>query len=90
MIVANGTYTEKVTIASSGTAAALSGYGCPTNYNAVFGFEDRVLPSDADYSDVVFSTNLSTNATPEPSTVLLMAAGMLGLVGAARRRKAQA
>ena len=62
-------------------------YGAASSYATVFGFEDQDLAiSDRDYNDVVFSTNLSTTI-PEPSTVALMAAGLLGLVGAARRRK---
>ena len=71
------------------------GYGCNSIYAQVFGFEDRSLTgaggpiADADFSDLVFSTNLSTTI-PEPSTVLLMSAGLLGLVGAARRRNNKA
>ena len=72
-----------------------TGFGCPSIYTQVFGFEDRSLTgaggpiADADFSDLVFSTNLSTTI-PEPSTVLLMSAGLLGLVGAARRRNNKA
>ena len=76
--------------------ASPTGYGCNSIYAQVFGFEDRSLTgaggtpvADADFSDLVFSTNLSTTI-PEPSTVLLMSAGLLGLVGAARRRNNKA
>ena len=61
--------------------------GAASVYNTVFGFEDQVLAaSDLDFNDVVFSTTLST-VVPEPSTVLLFAAGLLGLGVAARRKR---
>ena len=67
-----------------------SPFGAASTLNTVFGFEDQDLAiSDRDYNDLVFSTSLATRSVvPEPSTVALMAVGMLGLVGAARRRKA--
>ena len=64
--------------------------GANSIYNTVFGFEDEALAvSDLDFNDVVFSTNLSTTV-PEPSTVILMSAGLLGLAAAARRRRTNA
>jgi len=63
--------------------------GSTTSRNTVFGFEDLPLPvSDRDYNDVVFSTNLSV--VPEPSSILLMSAGLLGLAAAARARSKKA
>jgi hypothetical protein len=71
-------------------AVAPVGESSTTTRSAVFGFEDQNLGvSDKDYNDVVFSTNLSTVA-PEPSTVALLTAGLLGLAAVARRRKQNA
>ena len=54
-----------------------------------FGWEDLSGGGDNDYNDmVVFGTDISTTAVPEPSSVAIMGLGMLGLV-AARRKKAK-
>ena len=42
-------------------------------------------------SDIVFKvdgSNTFTNAVPEPGTMMLLGMGMMGLVGAQRRRRA--
>ncbi len=69
--------------------AAITPDGANSIYNTVFAFEDqssRAQYYDGDFNDVVFSTNLATTV-PEPTTVALMAFGMLGLAAAARRRR---
>ncbi len=63
--------------------------GANTAYGTVFAFEDqssRAQYYDGDFNDVVFATSLATTV-PEPTTVALMAFGMLGLAAAARRRR---
>lgn len=69
--------------------ATIAPNGATTNYNTVFAFEDQASNAqfyDGDFNDVVFATSLSTTI-PEPTTVALMAFGMLGLAAAARRRR---
>lgn len=71
--------------AGSGTASIYGG-----TYSTRFNFEDRFNPpSDLDYNDLFFEiANVSTTTVPEPSTYALMAAGLVGLAVARRRRSA--
>ena len=71
--------------AGSGTPALGGG-----TYTQSFNFEDRsgvVSPTaDFDYNDLRFEIS-ATSVVPEPSTYMLMASGLLGLAGVARRRR---
>jgi hypothetical protein len=78
--------THVMMTAGSGQASRFGGA-----YTLAFNFEDlmggtEAPASDWDYNDLRFeATNLAV--TPEPATVALMGAGLLGLAAAARRRQ---
>ena len=64
---------------------------CGLVYNTAFSFEDRsatVSPTaDGDLNDLSFEIAGVNTTTPEPSSVVLMATGILALGVAARRRR---
>ncbi len=72
---------------SAGSGLAAIGGG---TYTQAFSFEDRsgvISPiADFDYNDLRFEI-AATSVIPEPSTYVLMASGLLGLAGVARRRR---
>jgi len=56
------------------------------NAGTTYGFEDEARPGD--YNDLLFT--ITANATPEPASMVLLASGIVGVIGAGvirRRRK---
>lgn len=56
-------------------------------FDMQIGFEDILNGGDEDYDDLVFATSGVNYQVPEPVSLLLMASGLIGVVGVARRRQ---
>jgi len=73
----------------TGSYANGNGYFGASGAKSVVGWEDDAGQSDGDFNDAVIALDFAqapTTVTPEPSTIALTAAGLLAMVGVARRR----
>ena len=67
--------------------ATISSTGA-SDYTTGVGFEDLWAGGDQDYNDLKFEVmNANTTVTPEPVTMVLLGSGLLGLGGAAARKR---
>lgn len=60
-----------------------------TNKGYAVAFEDIVGGGDRDYEDLVVNVKGGGAAVPEPATIILLATGLLGLVGFRKKSKSQ-
>ena len=70
----------------SSTTFSDFGLGSTSYVGTYYGWEDLLHGGDRDYNDLVFGLNVIPNAVPEPASLLLLGAGVIGL--AAMRRRA--
>jgi len=66
---------------------AISRFGVTYAGGTFVGFEDDIFTPDLDFNDGVFQIRGFAVAVPEPTSLALLAAGLLGLGVAARRRR---
>ena len=78
-------------IAASNTSFAniLVGSGANFGCTATAGADCKVATTGAESIQLAQITGSTSTATPEPSTTVLMATGLIGLVGVVRRRRRQ-
>jgi hypothetical protein len=83
----NGTGNNLSTFTASNTDGVDHALIFNTNKGYTIAFEDIVGGGDRDYEDMVVNINGGSTAVPEPSTILLLASGLIGFVGYKRKFK---
>lgn len=79
----SGIITDVVEVSSNWTGLSLDGFG---NNSVSFSFAGAIIPGDTTWSAQYLLETNDVRAAPEPSILALMATGLIGFIGFARRK----